>query len=199
MCSVCETGSFGGDGAVAQPVERIRGTDEVARSTRVGSTLFVLTEALIAVGYCLGGFVAGEGCFTIATRREEFRAGGARLRFVFQLQVARRDLAMLVALRNFFGVGGIHHSRARRATWQPTSTFTVASLRSHHKATIPFADRFLLASAKRNQFEAWRGAMERYEPQIPRHTRSVCSVEGCEGLVRGRGLCRSHYYQATGW
>jgi hypothetical protein len=28
---------------------------------------------------------------------------------------------------------------------------------------------------------------------------SSCSVDGCGRPVRGRGLCRSHYYRATGY
>ena len=28
---------------------------------------------------------------------------------------------------------------------------------------------------------------------------STCSVEGCDRPVRGRGLCRRHYYRATGY
>jgi hypothetical protein len=113
--------------------------------------------------------------------------------------MASRDRPLLEALRQFLGFGSIRDPAIRRAGWLPTSVFTINSFRGHRLATIPFADRFLLPSAKRTQFERWREALERYEREHDiRPGRSTCSVEGCGGLVRGRGLCRAHYYRATG-
>jgi hypothetical protein len=123
----------------------------------------------------------------------------ARARFVFSVSVATRDRPMLDALRQFLGAGSIHTSPARRANWQPMATFTIASNKGHRRATIPFADTFLLPCAKRRQFEQWRERLVEHEREHPSRQRSQCSVEGCAGLVRGRGLCRSHYYRATGY
>lgn len=99
----------------------------------------------------------------------------------------------------FLGVGSVHDSPAKRVTWQPTSTLTVASFRAHRSATIPFADTFIIPSAKRRQYERWRDDLLAYDAARPRRQRSTCSEAGCEGLVRGRGLCRTHYYRATGY
>jgi hypothetical protein len=115
------------------------------------------------------------------------------------VSVATWDQGMLEALRTFLGTGSIHTSPARRANWQPTATFTIASNKGHRSATIPFAETFLLPCAKRRQFDRWRERLEEYERLIPKRGRSQCSVQGCTGLVRGRGLCRSHYYRATGY
>jgi hypothetical protein len=115
------------------------------------------------------------------------------------VSVATRDRHLLEALRAFLGIGSIYDHGPRRPEWQPMSTFTVASMRAHNERVIPFADRFLFPSAKRRQFETWRARLADYERAHPPRTRSVCSVEGCNEFVRGRGLCRSHYYRATGY
>jgi hypothetical protein len=157
-------------------------------------------ELLAAVGFTLGGLVAGEGCFTIAPKRPPFADGAPRRRFVFEVKMASRDRRLLVALKSFLGLGSLHDAAPRRVGWQPISTFTIASLKGHHAATIPFAERFLLPCEKRKQFERWRDAMVTYERDHPRKLgRSICRVVGCEKLVRGRMLCRSHYYRETGY
>ena len=72
----------------------------------------------------------------------------------------------------------------------------------HREATIAFAERYLLPSAKRDQFEQWRAEMDEYLQAHPSRWGlgpSRCSQPGCEKPVRGRGLCRAHYYRATGY
>jgi hypothetical protein len=125
--------------------------------------------------------------------------GSPRARWVFQIAVATRDRHLLDALRTYLGAGSIYDQPRRKRHWQPTSTLCVASRKAHRERVIPFADQFLLPGAKRRQFETWRESLHRYEHLHPPRRRSVCSMEGCDGLVRGRGLCRSHYYRATGY
>jgi len=150
----------------------------------------------------LGGLVAGEGCFTTARRLPPYADGHPRLRFRFSVEMASRDRQLLEQLRDFLGRGSIHDTPARRANWQPTSTFLIASLIGHHEATIPFAETYLLDCAKRRQFEKWKEALRSYENENAARSergRSVCSTAGCDRPVRGRGLCRRHYYRATGY
>lgn len=151
-----------------------------------------------SLGYMFGGFVAGEGSF-FTSRLPPRRDGRPRTRFAFQVAVATRDRPMLEALRDFLGFGSVSDHRPAHGHWQPMSSFTIASFRGHHAATIPFAERFLLPCAKRSQFEQWRDALLAYDAVRPRRQRSICSEPGCDRFVRGRGLCRSHYYRATGY
>ena len=149
----------------------------------------------------LGGFVAGEGCFCTA-RLPPFADGSPRRRFVFQVNVATRDLALLEQLRSFLGYGSITARPPGRPGHLPTSEFRVSSFRAHREATIPFAERYLIPCAKRDQFERWRAEMDEYLRAHPSRWGlgpSPCSVPGCGKPVRGRGLCRSHYYRATGY
>ena len=112
------------------------------------------------------------------------------------------DRPLLEALRSVLSAGAIQDRGARRPAWKPESRMTLASEAAHLGSTIPFFDRYLADSAKRRQFEAWRDALLEYRSDR-RHRgyggRSTCSVLGCERTVRGQGLCRHHYYEATGW
>ena len=198
MCVVCkrvdrEAAAIVGPpyGAVAQLVEHHTGSVRVARSSRVSST---------HSPFFLGGVVAGEGTFVV-TLGNRMASGERALRFVFQLTMASRDRSLLESLRGQLGFGSINDRAARRSHWQPSSTLSIASRKAHLAATIPFMDAYLLAPThKRVQYEQWKGALLAYDVERPRKVgRSTCSEPDCNGLVRGRGLCRSHYYRATGW
>ncbi|MGQ0803646.1 MAG: LAGLIDADG family homing endonuclease [Actinomycetota bacterium] len=178
---------------------------EVASSTLVASTQFLpsLLKAWRLIGFTLGGFVAGEGWFATKNRGETFKQDGTpRLRFVFGVTVATRDRPMLEALQCFLGCGSIWDYPPARPEWQPESSFEIQSAQLHREVTIPFAEAYLLPCHKRGQFEAWRDALYAYEERRPSQYgrgRSECSVPGCNKPVRGRMLCRSHYYRATGY
>ena len=182
-------------GPVAQLVEHLNGIEGVARSSRVRSTSQDLA-------FALGGFIAGEGSFVVTTKQPPFKDGTPRLHFVLDIQVAQRDRALLEALRDSLGVGSITDKPPRKPHHQPASQFRVASRRSHHAATIPFMEMYLLDSQKLHQFELWRDALYLWEAERPTQYGkgpSPCSEPGCEKPVRGRGLCRTHYYRATGY
>ena len=171
-------------------------------SIRVSSTsIDVLVEAYRLAGAALGGVVAGEGHFGVTRKRPDFTTGEARL----TIRVLGRD-------------GDPRHGGARSAAehpalrfdpgrtptqphWQPIAYFSITSQRAHHAAVIPFADRYLVPGAKRDQFERWRSASYAYE-SFTRADMAVVpprAVPGCAEPVRGRGLCRRHYYRATGY
>jgi hypothetical protein len=116
--------------------------------------------------------------------------------------MASWDRDLLVGLGHFLGVGNVSDRPPRRPGWQPSSTFTVSSLQAIRQAVIPFCNRFLLASAKRTQFDLWVQALNSYQSYHPGRYGmgpSPCSEPGCDKPVRGRGLCRKHYYRATGY
>jgi hypothetical protein len=152
------------------------------------------------VGFTLGGFVAGEGSFIATPKQPAFKDGSPRLRFVFSVTIATRDRPILEALSAFLGFGSIRDMPPAREGYEPESEYRVTSFLAHHAATIPFSEQFLLPSAKRDQYEEWREAMEAQERAHPNRYRkgpSACSVPGCDKPVRGRMLCRSHYYRAA--
>src|SRR5262245_43279576 len=118
MCSVCEAaeerrigaGRLERNGAVAQLVERLRGTQEVGSSSLLSSTLR-------DIGFTLGGLVAAEGCFT-SKRRGTYADGSERRSYLFEMAMATRDRPLLEALQSFFGRGSVYDRAARKVGWQ---------------------------------------------------------------------------------
>ncbi len=191
-------------GAIAQLVERFHGMEEVAGSIPASSTTLFggLCDTLDMVGFTLGGLVAGEGSFIITTKQPPFKDGSPRLRFVFSLSMASRDRALLESLQGALGVGSICDSERRHTSWLPASCFTVNSLKAHQAATIPFFDRYLPPTAKRREYLLWKAALTSFDSLHPhRHGKGpgTCAKPECTDPVRGRGLCRRHYYRATGY
>ena len=156
-----------------------------------------------AVGHLLGGLVAGEGCFRSTARRERFPDGSERRRFVFEVSMASDDRPLLEALQLVLGAGTIQDRGRRRTGWKPESRLTIASEATHVRSTIPFFARVLAPGQKRRQFDAWRAELLAYRRRRADLGIGVgpaaCRVEGCGRPVRGRGLCRGHYDEVTGW
>jgi hypothetical protein len=213
MCSVCETAAAGETadnlelphGAVAQLAEHLHGMQGVTGSNPVSSTDLSAPfhRAWRSIGFTRGGFVAGEGWFGCKRRPEPFvRDGSVRLRFVFGVTIAQRDRPILEALAAFLGHGAIRDKPPGKAHHQPLSELSISSMSVHRAATIPFGRHFLVASPKQRQFDGWVTAMDDYEARRPsQYGRgpSQCSMPECDLPVRGRSLCRSHYYRATGY
>jgi hypothetical protein len=144
--------------------------------------------------------IAAEGCF-LKRSMSPYGDGSPRWRFSLQVTMAQRDLPLLEALRSFLGAGSVYgDARPKRPGWLPISTFAVSGHRRHMELTIPFIETFMPSCAKRAQFEAWRRDLSDQESAHPlKRGRGICREPGCSDPIRGRGLCRRHYYRATGY
>ena len=209
MCSSCEraearefAATLGNpQGAVAQLAERHTGSVEVASSILVSSTLAAFATTVRATASTIGGLVAGEGSFIVTQKDRPYADGSRRKRFVFQVALATRDRPLLEAIRNLLSYGSITDHPPRKANWQPMSALTISSIKAHRAAVIPFAESYLpREAAKWQQFVAWREALQAWDEIHPAlRVRSTCSEPDCDRPVRGRGVCRIHYYRLTGY
>lgn len=132
----------------------------------------------------LGGFTAAEGYF-----------GRTSDAFAFRVAVGSKDIGMCELLRETLGVGRVYAYPPRREGYEGSAVFGVRSHPDLVNVVVPFMDKFLIESYKRQQFMVWRAALlDFWEHRAKR--RRPCTMDGCDLPRRARGLCRRHYYLA---
>ena len=136
----------------------------------------------------LGGFVAGEGCFTRGAPRAQFR---------FAVGLGAADRGMCDQLAGFLGVGRVALWARRKAHYDDEVIFSVVRTADLVQVVVPFMDAHLPPSHKRDQYFDWRADLFDYWDHTMRRRRT-CTVEGCSRPQRARGVCRRHYYQRYG-
>lgn len=112
-----------------------------------------------AFGHWLSGFVDGEGCFQLRTRRN----GRTNAKFPgvrFMLGLRADDDAILVEIRDFLGCGTIQYkhwlSPSASKNTKPQCRLTVERLGELVSAVIPHFDRYPLRAKKRRDYVFWR-------------------------------------------
>ena len=93
------------------------------------------------------GLVEGEGRFTVSFNRRAKLAVGIETCPSFSVTLHRRDLALLKALRAFFGCGAIRYSRSDR-----TYKYEVRSVVDLAKKIVPHFEKYPLAGSKGEDF-----------------------------------------------
>jgi hypothetical protein len=90
----------------------------------------------------VGGFVDGEGCFSVAVARNHFArtTGGFQLQPVFHVYQHARHRAVLEALIPVFGCGRLRSKGPNSSVW----TYAVDSLRDQDEHVLPFFERYPL-------------------------------------------------------
>jgi hypothetical protein len=146
-----------------------------------GSITTVLPVTEIAA--FLGGFVAAEGCFTRTGRR-----------FRFAIALGAKDAKMCDVAAVVLGVGHVARSPRRQPHFDDEVIFAVQSTKQLVDRVVPFMDRYLPPSKKRNQYEKWRFELLHFWESGAKRLRT-CTVSGCERPQRAKGVCRHHYYE----
>lgn len=110
--------------------------------------------------YFIAGFIAGEGSFS-------FTIGKNRsTNCCFVIEVHKRDAGMLVHIQKLFDYGHIV-SYPRKPNMR---RYTVTGVRNCRKLVIPFMDKYLIGSYKRDQYRVWRKKVKNHwigHPVIP--------------------------------
>jgi hypothetical protein len=108
------------------------------------------------------------------------------------------DAGLCDLAKRVLGVGTVSVYPRRKAHYDDEAVYVVQRTQHLVERIVPFMDVFLPRdSHKSRQYEVWRAALLDHWEHHARRRRS-CTVEGCEELQRGRGLCRRHYYQEFG-
>lgn len=100
----------------------------------------------------VAGLVVAEGCFT----------GDGQRRRSFTVSLGALDAELCASLRTFFGVGHTYHYPRRQPHHDDVVIFTVQARRELLEVVVPFMDRYLPPSAKRQQYRAWRHGLRAF-------------------------------------
>jgi LAGLIDADG endonuclease len=138
-----------------------------------------------AIASFLGGFVAGEGCFSGS-------ADGRR--FIFEVGLAATDRGMCELLHTFLRVGAVREYPRRQEHYDDEAAYSVQSLSDLVRVVVPFMDEHLPPSYKREQYLEWRRRLFDYWENKAKRVR-LCTVDGCEAPRRAHGLCRRHLWE----
>jgi hypothetical protein len=104
----------------------------------------------------VAGLVCGEGNFTIAISRQPSCRLGYHIRPIFQIEMGKIDEHLIVAVRDFFGFGGIIFPapRTRARNESPTVRYTVTAMADCLRLETFFSSSPLIG-AKRLAFGVW--------------------------------------------
>ena len=92
------------------------------------------------------GFIDGEGCFHISvTQNKDFKLGW-RVQLLFEIHLNEKDLALLIQIKNYFGVGSISYNKKGKSY-----VFKVSSPKDL-KIIIAHFNKFKLITKKRADF-----------------------------------------------
>ena len=99
--------------------------------------------------YFLAGFIAGEGCFGSNDKKKWFQ---------FAIDVHLRDKSILVEIQKLLGGGTVKtfSSRPNMVRYQ------IGGIYQCREKVIPFCEKYLIASYKKEQFNKWKEKILQY-------------------------------------
>jgi len=100
------------------------------------------------------GFSDAESCFFIRFTSSKTRVGWA-VNPVFCIELHIKDLVLIKAIQNYFGVGTLLINKKKN-----TVVFSVQSVKDIVKSVIPHFDKYPLITQKRADFLLWKMAVE---------------------------------------
>ena len=99
------------------------------------------------------GFVDGEGCFFVGINRQPEMTAGFQVLPEFTVVQHQRDIALLYALKQFFGCGVVRVNHGDRMSYR------VRKFEHLKERIVPFFERYPLKSKKRIDFLKFKKVM----------------------------------------
>lgn len=103
------------------------------------------------LSYYLGGFVDGEGTFSVAIIRHPTQRFGWMINPVFQVYQHEKHREILDLFKEYFATGAVY----RKSNVHPVLTFSIDSRRSLIDRVIPFFERYPLL-VKKDEFKRFK-------------------------------------------
>lgn len=99
------------------------------------------------------GFCDGEACFLISIRKNSKYKSGWRVETIFQINVHKKDKALLEKLQSYFGVGNIYDKKAEYVQYSVNSIKDLKVILNHF-------DRYPLITQKHADYLLFRDAVK---------------------------------------
>ena len=110
----------------------------------------ISSNNLVMNPWFVTGFTDGEGCFWIDIYKDKAYKTGWRVKLFYQINLHRKDQALLEQTQNFFNVGRIYNS--------PTNSRYYVSSVTDLEIIIQHFDKYVLLTQKRADFELLKQA-----------------------------------------
>ena len=98
----------------------------------------------------VAGFVDGEGCFSIALRKDKGKYFYWKASFA--IEIRKDDKALLNSIKEFFGFGTLCQSR-------DCVRYQISDTQILSEKVIPFFEKNSLLGKKKNDFILWKEAV----------------------------------------
>lgn len=125
--------------------------------------------------YWVTGFTDAEGRFSLRITKNSNRKSGWRLSPTFAIELNTRDLALLIRIQAFFGVGTVTSRKTRN-----TAVYLVQSFEELTRVIIPHFEKYPLITQKQADFFLFKSIME----SLNRKEQST--VEGLQNIINMR-------------
>jgi hypothetical protein len=138
-------------------------------------------ERLIKIGW-IGGFVDGEGCFSIHFVRQAERLGrrgyrtGYQVAHEFAVTQGARGVECLHLLRRHFGAGQVYLNRRHDNHKEDLYRFSVVRRNDLMNVIIPFFEKYPLRTSKLNDFTKFAECVRLMNLNVPLSARGVVRI-----------------------
>ena len=108
----------------------------------------------------LVGFTDGEGCFSISIFKNKTLKSGYQVFPEFVLTQSAKSLETLEKVQEFFGCGKIYENKRYDNHRESLYRYCVRNKTDLIKKICPFFNRYILQTAKKNDFELFKQGLE---------------------------------------
>jgi LAGLIDADG endonuclease len=127
------------------------------------------------------GFTDGEGCFHVGISSHADMTLGFQVLPEFVIVQHKRDVAVLHAIKDFFGCGVVRTNHGDRMC------FRVRKLEHLNKIVIPFFEKHLLKTRKRQDFLIFRDVVRLMNERVHVNEEGLARIRAMVGRLEKSG------------
>lgn len=106
--------------------------------------------------YYVGGFIDGEGSFSVSIGRHKTLKRGFEVRPEFEIELRADDQEILERVLITIGCGRIYDLSYERYGWYPHSKYKITSIKDMKDYLFPFLDQYPLQAKKAQVYKLFK-------------------------------------------